>query len=586
MRSGAGFSRSSRPRCAALPLGGLLALLACGAPSVRHASADEYGEDDGDGDEDPARVAEVEPAAGYGLVPRYPATGNIAVRLHPGKGVAIGRPTVVSFGVPFPPGVLSGADQLSAFQRRGAELRMHADAILPWRVWPGRKGMRRSVRAAMVSVEVTFPRRAPLDISLRYGAGPGVSLPAPRDPRAGWVAMEGDEYPAGTVREPRVYATFSPRWLGSCLLRTRSTPAGADRSWAWFDEAMLGFARTAVNDVPESVTRLIDYTTDYGAWLFDRTATLFGVYVRTGDVKWMRHAHRSAQFYMRHVTDKGVFDLKAQPDLKYSYGRSLLMDFIFTGDPELLAAIERVAAASLEWNPVYGARTNFWTERHQAYALLAALSAWQASGSPQHAARAREVARATFAMSSRPGRSWKPDGCPLHTMESHEGAGGEEPICSPWMSALLADAVWEYYIHSEDREALVFLAGLGHFVADYGLYPGDRKIKHTMPWYLASSVKTFSDDGPWGDVEHNCDVAGMVARAAWAEKQLGKDPGRLRKTAADLLGGCKWSFENWHRPNGPASGKAEWRLAPPRKFNWWFGSTTDLAWLMKASATR
>ncbi len=34
-------------------------------------------------------------------------------------------------------------------------------------------------------------------------------------------------------------------------------------------------------------------------------------------------------------------------------------------------------------------------------------------------------------------------------------------------------------------------------------------------------------------------------------------------------------------PDGPSSGKAEWRLSPPRKFNWWFGTTSDLPWLLQ-----
>jgi hypothetical protein len=303
-------------------------------------------------------------------------------------------------------------------------------------------------------------------------------------------------------------------------------------------------------------------------------------------VKWLRHAHRSAQFYLQHLRDNGTFDLKPEPDMKYSYGRPLLIDFMFTGDPALLAGIERVAVAGLEWNPVYGPRTNFWTERHQTYALLAALSAWEASGDPKHAARAKEVAEISFGMAARPANSWHADGCMLHTMTSHEGDGGDQPVCSPWMTALFADAVWEYYIHTQDRAALTFLAGLGRYVVDYALYPGGEHIDHTMPWYLASSVKKFTDDGPWGDVEHTCDVAGMVARAAWAEKELGRDPSRLRGTAAKLLEGCKWDFDNWHRPNAPASGKSEWRLAPGRKFNWWFGTTSDLPWLMRATAGR
>ncbi|HTE53794.1 MAG TPA: hypothetical protein VK698_23225 [Kofleriaceae bacterium] len=561
-----------------LLLAALAALSACGGPGGSSAAAVEP--------TGPAARRPEATATGDGLFARFPASGSVAVTLHPGAEAVIGRPTVVSFGAPFPPGVLTGADQLRAFDRGGTELEIHAAALLPWRPWPGRAGVRPSVRAAMVSIEVTLPERAPLPITLQYGAPPRARLAAPADPRADWVDVTDGEYQAGAAREPRVYATFTPDWLSACLLRTRATPAGRDGGWAWFDRALVAYARTAVNDVPAAVTNRLPIETDHEPWLFDRTATLFGVYVRTGDVKWLRHAHRSAQFYLKHITADGHFDLKPQPDMKYGYGRSLLMDFQMTGDPAMLDGIERIAAAATEWKAVYGPRTNFWTERHQAYALLAALSAWEANGADAHATRAREVADASFAMAARPAGSWRAEGCLLHTMDSHEGSGGPEPVCSPWMSALFADAVWEYWIHSQDRDALGFLAGLGGFVAERGLYPGGQHIDHTMPWYLASSVKTFSDDGPWGDIEHTCDVAGLVARAAWAEQQLGRDPDRLRDTAAKLIDGCRYNLDAWHRPNGPASGKSEWRLAPGRKFNWWFGTTSDLPWLMAATARK
>jgi hypothetical protein len=148
------------------------------------------------------------------------------------------------------------------------------------------------------------------------------------------------------------------------------------------------------------------------------------------------------------------------------------------------------------------------------------------------------------------------------------------------MSALFSDAVWEYYIHSEDEAALTFMSDLARFVSRYGVYSGEDELSFLLPWYLASSVKTFSDDGPWGDVEHTCDVAGLVARGAWAEKQRGGDPAPLRATAERLLEGCAWNLDSWHRPDAPAVGKTEWRLSPPRKFNWWFGTTSDLQWLM------
>jgi hypothetical protein len=532
----------------------------------------------GDGEGPDLGTVDTGPAAE--LLPGRDQTGTIEVTLHPGPKTRIEAETIVSFGVPFPPNVLTDTSRLRALDPAGAVLALHAEEILPWRAWPGRVDAVPSVRAAMVSVAVTFADKKPYVIRLEYGRAPGRALAAPADPRADWVLVKDAEVPRDTVMEPPVYATFTPDWLSDCLLRTRTTPVGSDPAWDWFDESLLGSARTAVNDVPAQVTERVDYQNDNEPWLFDRTATLFNVYVRTGDVKWLRHAHRSAQLYRHHITPEGYLDLK-DGDLKYSYGRSLLMDFLFTGDPALIETIDEIARAGGTWNAHYKLTTNFWTERHQTYALLAALSAWEATGAAEHAARVREVVEASFGMVAQPAGSWRPDGCMLHGMEAHEGAGGTVPICSPWMSALFGDAVWEYYIHTADQAALEFLDGLGQYVVDRALYGGDSKLPYTMPWYLASSATTFSDDGPFGDVEHTCDVAALVARAGFARLLLGGDPGPLRDTAADLLPGCQWVLNNWHRPGGLALGKAEWRISPARKFNWWFGTTSDLPWLMR-----
>src|SRR5690606_7765968 len=107
---------------------------------------------------------------------------------------------------------------------------------------------------------------------------------------------------------------FPPEWLGQAELRTVTTPVGVDEAWSWFDEFFVGAAHTATNDLPEQVWQRIDFE-DNEPWLFDRTATLFGVYARTGDLRWLRHAHRSARFYLSHLTDEGFFEYKNR-DLK------------------------------------------------------------------------------------------------------------------------------------------------------------------------------------------------------------------------------------------------------------------------------
>jgi hypothetical protein len=519
---------------------------------------------------------------GSGLFVTLPDTGTVTVTLHPSSGVPSGNPALVAFGVPLPRGVAADVSELRVLDASGGELASHVEELVRWHSLASAPGPS-SVRAALVYLKPTFSGGTPLEVRLEWGSSRSLELGPQPTARSTWIPVSGEYAASDAVEEPAVYATLPAEWLSACLLRTRATSAHADSGWSWFDDSMVGSARTAVNDVDPGVTELINYRTDAEPWLFDRALTLFGVYVRTGDVKWLRHAHRAAQFYARHIDSAGNFDLKGS-DLKYSYGQSLLLDLMLTGDRDLVQPIERVAKTAATWNASYQPQSNFWTERHQTYALLGALSAFEATGKPEHGTRARAVAAASFQLAKSPVGGWSKDGCMLHEFQDHEGAGGSTPVCSPWMSALFADAAFRYYIHSEDPAALEFLVSLGKYVQDFGLYTDAfNGAQRVMPWYLSSSAVTFSDSGPYADIEHTCDVAGIVARAAWANQELGGDPAALRATAWSLIDSCEVNLKYWHRPDGPSAGKAVWRVSPARKVNWWFGTTLDLAWMMGAT---
>nr|MDQ3034687.1 EGF-like domain-containing protein [Myxococcota bacterium] len=525
-------------------------------------------------------VPDVVPSAGD-LFVDLPAVGLVVATLHPTESATLGAPTIVSFGAPFPRGAVADAGSIRVTTTAGVEIPAHVEELARWRSLSGAAAFPESVRSALVQLSMTFSSRDPVEVQVHWGAAPASSPARMGDPWSTWTAIDAStffpsEYPASAgVREPPVLATFPASWLGACILRTRTEPFGTDAGWAFFDDVYPQFARTGVNDVDPRVTagNRIDYVTEQEPWLFQRALTLFGAYVRSGDVAWLRHAHRAAQFYAAHLTAGGHLDL-APGDLKYAYGGALFVDLMLTGDTRHLPRIEAVARAGAGWNETYAASTGFWTERHQTYALLAALIAWEATGGASHSARAREVATETFRMAREPVSGWAAEGCLLHTSDSHEGDGRSERICSPWMSALLGDAVFRYYVHSEDDDALEFLAGLADFVRTTGSAPDGAGIS---PYYLVSSV---TRDAP--DIEHACDVAGLVARGAWSRRALGSDDAALLATARGLLTNCRANLESWHRPGGPAAGLAEWRLSPPRKLNWWFGSTLDLPWLIAA----
>ncbi len=510
-----------------------------------------------------------------------PATGVVRATLHPTDRAPLDAPVLVSFGVPFPRGVVASAAVVRVTDGSGAELPAHVAELARWRPLGPDAPQTESLRAALVQVSLRFASRDPIALDVHWGSAPAAVAPRAADPWAAWSPIAGstffpDAYPAADdVREPLVFATFPAAWLGACILRTRTEPFGTDAGWAFFDDAAPQFARTGVSDVDARVTagNRIDWVRAAEPWLFQRALTLFGMYLRSGDVAWLRHAHRAAQFYGAHLGADGTFDL-APGDLKYAYGSALWLDLVLTGDTRHLPRIAAVARAGAGWGETYTARTGFWTERHQTYALLAALVAWEATGEASHAARVRTVATETARQAREPVSGWAAEGCILHTQDAHEGDGVTDPICSPWMSALLAEAMFRYYVHSQDRAALELLASLADFVRTTGSAADGAGLS---PYYLVSSRRR---DEP--DIEHACDVAGLVARGAWARRALGGDAAPLVATTRGLLTNCRANLESWHRPGGPAAGLAEWRLSPARKLNWWFGTTLDLPWLADA----
>ncbi|HTM19162.1 MAG TPA: hypothetical protein VL172_01600 [Kofleriaceae bacterium] len=567
----------------------LILLAAC---SRSPGGATDAGPGDGDGDGDGDADGGSEFVDTGDLFPQVASPGFVTVTLHPS---AAGT-TRVAFGVPFPRDAVTDAGQIALTDDADAALPAAITETARWRTL-GDAAAAGSVRSVAVIADVTFATAEPVDVRVHFGVAAGPALADPGQVTDGWVpaadGVDPDEYPAAeAIREPAVYATLPPAWMSACLMRSRTTAAGADAGWAWYDESMQEFGRTLVNDVSDAVLpeNRIDYVTVDEPWLYDRALSLFNLYIRTGDVTWLRRAHRAVRFYANHIDAAGYFDLKDYQDLKYSYGLSLLIDIMLTGDTSVAPVIERVADAGTSW-ATYTEGASFWTERHQAYALLAALAAWETSGDAAAGERAQALVAATIAHSHTPPFGYPDDGCLVHSQEQHgEGdVGPEDAVCSPWMSALLAEAMWRYYLDSRDDAALEFLARFADAFAANALYDGgveDSELAgYLMPYYLATSIYKFSDDGAWADWEHTCDVAGLIARGAFARHALGGDATSLATTATTMLTACQADLDYWHRPGSDTSaGLAPWRLSPPRKFSWWFGTTADMPWLLAALA--
>ncbi|WP_449245878.1 Calx-beta domain-containing protein [Desulfarculus baarsii] len=540
------------------------------------------------------------------LFPVVASPGQVAVQLHPQASVTLGQATLFAAGFVLPQGLVADASTIRLLNAQGAEIPIYVEETTRWHVYPGAPAGVESVRSVLIWAEMSFASHDPVDVSVAWGVARAQTMADPGvTPQSTWASIAGHEdpgeYPASAgITEPKVYLTMPTDWLSKCYLRTPTTPMYNDPSLLWLDMSWLGFSQTAVNDVGDEVypSNLIDLT-QYEPWLYDRALTLWGAYARTGQIKWLRHAHRASQYYASKLDVNGWFTLKSGQDAKYSYGACLLLDYMLSGDAGLPAKITTMADTVFEGYLFkrilpYTTTRNFWTERHLSYLLLSFLSAWELTGGAGYLGRIQDViaavaAHQTTSQGTFAGAPWPIDGGLLHTMDQHEGGGGAIPIASPWMSALLSEAMMRVFVHSRDLEPLRVIARLGDYVVACTLYQADEIVidgqTMTVPYYLASSVYQHyaNGDNQWNDWEHCLDVAAMIYRAAWAKTMLAEDPHALLAAAETLMLGAETCLDEWHRPGSDVSaGLPVWRLSPPRKYSWWFGCASDLGWLKTA----
>ncbi|MBD3265149.1 hypothetical protein GF373_00635 [bacterium] len=341
-----------------------------------------------------------------------------------------------------------------------------------------------------------------------------------------------------------------------------------------------------------------NYDGDYEPWLYDRAMTLYGIYIRSGNLDVLRQAHRNTFYYASHLDDEGYFNMKwsgGKParDLKYSYAESLLTDILLTGDEKRIQDIEKMPIAASRFKYTYHPQEiDFWTERHFAFAWLIYIVAYEATGNAVYAEEARKRAETVFHHQQHPpvhpehGQA-PATGALMHSFAAHEGwwdASHPYWVFSPWMTALLVDAMQRYYLHSADERVLESAQRFGNAIMDSGMavrdgWPdfGGYLIEGSpVPHYLAGIERGYYE---WADYEHCLDVAKTTA-FAYHCSILSHTPNSKYLQATDaLLESARVVMDYWIRPSGPDYGKSIYRLAPPRKGNWWFRTTQDIDYL-------
>jgi hypothetical protein len=282
---------------------------------------------------------------------------------------------------------------------------------------------------------------------------------------------------------PKVWALLPAEWLSSSgfagpLLPEAAVSGQPSSAWA----SLCDYDANDVQAFLES-----SYETDRAVWLFDRGTALYRGYARRGDLNTLRSAHVETSMYRNRITGTGAAARNgigddAADDVKYNYSQNLALHYLLTGDDRFRESAEDIALGMAElWpDPGYAGGNDFWTERHAGFGLLA--YAWAMIVSDDRGAQFRaladEAVDAYLAMQTSYPAGYADENarCFAHTADAH-GEGGAYFGCSPWMSAILGDALAQYAIESnasraqEVRDALV---KLGRIIARSGIQDDGR----------------------------------------------------------------------------------------------------------------
>lgn len=371
------------------------------------------------------------------------------------------------------------------------------------------------------------------------------------------AALTLDEVPSTLVSPngesgPRVYALLPSAWLSASgvagPLIPESDVAGTDLD-AWTSHCDYdAFDTDTFVAEGASTTRAV--------WLYDRATAMYRGYARRGTVSPLASAYREASMFKNRITGSGTGARNGIPqgaaeDPKYQYAQNLAIHYLLTGDDSFREAAEAMALGmtSLWPSPGYAGGTDSWTERNAGFALLA--YTWAAMVSDDQASAlwtAADEAAAAYVdvQETYPaGYADTEARCFAHHGDAHDP---DENIpyfgCSPWMSAILADALDGYARArggTQADAARTALIKLGRIVARDGI----DETGNPYYWMGVGSDQALADEY----LEHVGESAYTVALAFAHD---GKTDAELGQAAAALV----------------AKFKDEGEVGQLRSFNW------------------
>lgn len=443
----------------------------------------------------------------------------------------------INFGLPLPPGALSSL--ALRIRAGGAELPSGRRGLA---TWPDG-----SWRAVQVQVDHDAAA-GPLLVEL--GAAP--TLPdLPLVPVPDTLISETVGGVSFTV--PRVWALLPASWLSASGVFGRLVPESASQlapaaAWARLCDYTQWNTLAFLNAGAQSAREY---------WLYDRGTVFYRGYARRGDLATLQSAYRETGLYFSRVTLSGAtaslnLPQGAGTDAKYVYTQNLAYHYILSGDDRFREAAEGVATlADGLWDPTYQ-NGQHWTERHAGFTLLALVHAAQISDDRGADLWSRAQARVDAYLAVQSGYTETP----AHTQAmarcfAHDKVAADEDdsypatmVCSPWMSAILAEALDSYGLERGGNARATVEASL--IALGRRLAAADNVSGEGQPHYvLGVDGLAVPDDyhEHWGEVAYAVALADLLSGRA--DPDLGAAALRLAE-GFDQLGevGQLRSF-NW-----------------------------------------
>ena len=420
---------------------------------------------------------------------------------------------LVNFAVPLPEGVLSD-ENLVKVSSGGSELAA------------ARRGLARhpdgSLRSVQIQVEADADAVLAIELGTAGAAGP--ALVPVRD------TMRGGDDTLG----PTVWALLPSDLLAGSGVVGPVVPAAT----------VAGTPLAAWNQICDytqwDTAEFMTGMSTRDVWLFDRVTAMYRGYAITGDLAPLRSAYREAGMYLDGMTIvngrvTGIAPPDADDDLKYHYSQGAAIHYLLTGDDRYREAAEAMSATVANmWDPEYDGADGFWTERHAGFALLA--HEWAAIVSDDHAEQADTRARAAVdaylaqQMSFPSGYGDQDARCFAHTATAHGEDFGYDG-CSPWMSAILADALDAHARRvggERATEVHAALARLARIIARDGRDAAGRPFY----WMGVGTDQDLPDEYEehWGE-------SAYIVALGWVAD--GRTDAELRQAADELITGLR-----------------------------------------------